>query len=63
VLLCDVTTTIEYGTSPGLRAIDGPARSVPVVVIGAGQAGRAAVGANRAGRGAAIALLKLLART
>jgi hypothetical protein len=49
-LLSDVTTIIEYGTSPGLRAPDDPPRSVPVVVIGAGRA-------------AAIALTKLLVRT
>jgi cation diffusion facilitator CzcD-associated flavoprotein CzcO len=37
-----MTTTIEHGTSPRLRADDGAARSVPVVVIGAGQAGLSA---------------------
>jgi cation diffusion facilitator CzcD-associated flavoprotein CzcO len=37
-----MTATIEYGTSPGLRADNSPARSVPVVVIGAGQGGLSA---------------------
>jgi cation diffusion facilitator CzcD-associated flavoprotein CzcO len=37
-----MTATIEHGTSRGLRADGGPARSVPVVVIGAGQAGLSA---------------------
>jgi len=37
-----MTATIEHGTSFGLRADGGPARSVPVVVIGAGQAGLSA---------------------
>jgi cation diffusion facilitator CzcD-associated flavoprotein CzcO len=42
LLLPGVTATIEYGTSPGPRLNGGPARSVPVVVIGAGQAGLSA---------------------
>jgi hypothetical protein len=46
-----MTATIEHGTNRGLRPDGGPARSVPVVVIGAGQAGLSA----------AIALSKLVA--
>lgn len=41
LLFLYMTTTIEYGTSAGLRP-DGPPRSVPVVIIGAGQAGLSA---------------------